>query len=635
MTTIASVLFLISGCWTDGYRQSLIEESLSVASSNATEISRVLSHYEDNDPRKEVAEYLIASMLGNQSISGVGIDSVELLYREGPKVAPAWFDSLQLARGKHYASLPRQSTTDLKELTATYLVENIEDAWQSYTSHNWNEGLTINDFCELILPYKRGNEAVSSWRRVYKDSLNRIADKVDSCQSSVEAARIVASFIAPTPYNDQLSMPHRTAIDLLEAPYGFCRDDCDRTLYAMRSFGIPVTVDMSPVSPDYNGLSHQWCVVYDNNDRMFRMFDNGRYLPTRDSIHYDGRRKGKIFRQRVLPDYNRGASLPHDAPEHLRDPRLVDVTASYFGHNEISVPTEANYSEVVYLGVYTYKNGFKAIDIGKNTWYGHTIFTDIEPDLIYFPIILHNRKAKVCGMPFMATKDGSIHSFIPDTTKIEHITLTRKMPIRFHQHEWFSRFKDFRIECGQSPEGPWRVIHTINELPTSNYHKIILPEKVTDRYIRIVDLNKPYLAEVTAYSDILLENKLQLSIVGDNKTQKRQAAIVDGDILSWYACIDGENGVVLRIDSQLPLQAIYVSPRNDDNYVVAGQRYELLYFYDGVWKSVAQKTSKSSVIDFDVPANSVMLLKNLSRGQEEQIFIWKNERQYFNLDLMN
>ncbi|MCM1504878.1 MAG: hypothetical protein NC127_06760 [Muribaculum sp.] len=58
------------------------------------------------------------------------------------------------------------------------------------------------------------------------------------------------------------SRPHRGALSLLNIRAGNCVDDCDRTLYAMRSCGIPTAIDGFLVSPD-NGGSHRWNVLID------------------------------------------------------------------------------------------------------------------------------------------------------------------------------------------------------------------------------------------------------------------------------------------------------------------------------------------------------------------------------------
>lgn len=268
----------------------LLDFALNEAGENRQEIEMFLKTHSEDTGQKEAAEYMVAAMVGQFAMEGEGMDSLEALYRTLPQKEITRFDSASLQKARIYASFPLKKVSDLETLSSQYLSSNFDDAWRRRQDRPWNKDLSTEEYCELLAPYRVGNEKLTQWRDPYRNWLAGIEDSLSRCQNSVEAARIVAMHIGTMPYNDQLSTPHRSAIDLLEWPVGYCRDDCDRTLYAMRAEGIPVAVDVMPVSPD-NGGSHKWTVVYDNLDKTYRMFDNGSFLPTRDSIHYDQRKK--------------------------------------------------------------------------------------------------------------------------------------------------------------------------------------------------------------------------------------------------------------------------------------------------------------------------------------------------------
>lgn len=178
--------------------------------------------------------------------------------------------------------MPQTVTKDTATVTADYLVENIDDAWRLLKSRPWNSELPQEVVCEMLLPYRIGDEPLTRWRGPYPEWLAELEDTLARCGSSVEAVRIIVDRIGTCHYNDQLSTPHRSALDLLEMPVGYCREDCDRMLYAMRSMGVPVVVDKMLLSPD-NGGSHMWTVVWDNIVHRTRMFDSEDYPPTRGS----------------------------------------------------------------------------------------------------------------------------------------------------------------------------------------------------------------------------------------------------------------------------------------------------------------------------------------------------------------
>ncbi len=144
-------------------RKDSADIAIQQAGANAPEIRKVLKHYDD--ARNDAAEYLVKTMIGRYGISGDGLDSIENLFKELP-VNGVWnFDSVRLARGKMFESMPRHRINDLETVSAEYLIRNIDDAWRMKEARNWNKDLGLEQFCELLLPYRSGDEALSDWRQ--------------------------------------------------------------------------------------------------------------------------------------------------------------------------------------------------------------------------------------------------------------------------------------------------------------------------------------------------------------------------------------------------------------------------------------------------------------------------------------
>jgi hypothetical protein len=619
-------------------RQQLLDYALEHAAANKSEIESVLTHYDDE--RSDVAAYLVSSMISQQTKYGAGIDSIERLYRKLPRITPTgrtWaLSDSDVELGKSFRMLPLASHNDLKCVKADYLINNIDDAWRSYKKYSWNSDLSIDDFCELILPYRIGDEPLTDWRSAYRAKYSHLSAELENAENSVVAARIISTALGETPYNVQLVTPHRSALNLLEAPLGYCRDDCDRTLYAMRAFGIPVAIDMMLVSPE-NGGSHQWTVVRDNVDGQFRMFDNKRFLPTRDSLHNDLRCKGKVYRQtfalqldKVRDENKSNSDLPF-----LSNPRLKDVTAEYFGHNKAEINADASADEDVFLGLFTI-NGFRPID--KATRAGNKVtFCDIEPHVIFFPIVRNGSAFRACGYPFLLNDNGDVHVFKPDINAMHNVTLTRKMPLRFIQKERMATLVGAKIQFSNSASGPWHDLYTFNVAPTTSCHRIKLAKPVAGKYIRILPpVNQmPKVAEIYAYADTLFKTAIPLSIVGDNSQRELYSPMIDGDILSWAQCADTISGAIFHVNSLQDINAIALSPLNDDNFVVPDQEYELLYFDGSQWQSLDRKFADDFAIDFRAPDNAVLLLLNHSKGKEVQVFVYQQNVQKFSIDTPN
>lgn len=67
--------------------------------------------------------------------------------------------------------------------------------------------------------------------------------------------------------------------------------------------------------------------------------------------------------------------------------------------------------------------------------------------------------------------------------------------------------------------------------------------------------------------------------------------------------------------------------KNDGNFVVPDDEYELFYFENN-WISCGKKTANDFIVSFEnVPSNALLLLKDLSQGSEERIFTYEENQQ--------
>ena len=78
------------------------------------------------------------------------------------------------------------------------------------------------------------------------DSLYHGSDVVEACNIVNEELQKQGC-----KFYSELSLPHMDAIFLYNNRVGYCRENCDLGLYAMRSCGIPVAAEHFKYSPDY------------------------------------------------------------------------------------------------------------------------------------------------------------------------------------------------------------------------------------------------------------------------------------------------------------------------------------------------------------------------------------------------
>lgn len=523
---------------------------------------------------------------------------------------------------------------DSKVITSEFLIENINMAFHEWKKRPWNKSLSFEDFCNLILPYRIGNERLSNWRSLYNAYYGSLLDSVYTGSDVLLACKCINDELNRQgyKYNTEWNVPHYRADYLFETRIGYCREVSDLIQYAMRSCGIPVAADFMPYSPDYR-YSHEWNVVRDTTG-MYIQFGFGRLNPIRGKITDDGRKKGKVYRycyalqnEREILRNNFGWNIGGAEGLYWKD-----VTSEYFGRNQAVVNVFATDKPLVGLSVFS-TNGWQVIGEGVYKSSGKAVFDNIEPSIIYVPISL-NRGAKPVGYPFMLDRDGHVEEFIPDTIKTEKVILKRKMALIPRVAAWGYSQIGARIEGDTNVDfkNP-KLIAEIKDTMDYTFQALegVCSEPV--KYIRYIPpVGVLQLAELKLYEDSELKKEIKITPVTDFPNIER---VVDGDILSYvYRKSQGViKPLVFALDSSRQVKGLYYIAKTDDNYVWEGDMYELLYF-DGEkgWKSLGVKTAASKHISFDAPSNALLWLRNRTKGKEEQVFIYKNNRQWFNSD---
>ena len=71
-------------------------------------------------------------------------------------------------------------------------------------------------------------------------------------------------------------------------------------------------------------------------------------------------------------------------------------------------------------------------------------------------------------------------------------------------------------------------------------------------------------------------------------------------------------------------------PRDETNWIKLGDTYQLYYWDFYKWRLVGTKTATERKVVFDkVPKNSVLLLRNITRGRKERVFVYQDKKQVF------
>lgn len=612
--TMAFFITLVS-CSTPEER--MLEESLDFAGANRGELERVIEHYDDEPEKQEAAKFLIRNMPRYYSYRGWQLDTIKSKLAYLSKT-PSITDMTIVADPslEHVNTSSLRKVYDSHVITARYLIDNIDRAFTAWRSRPWNRSLCFDDFCELILPYRIGNEPLSDWRRLYAGRYSRMLDSLYHGSDVVEACRVADGLIAHDgcKYYSRFSVPHLEATFLFNNRIGECREECDIGTYAMRACGIPVATDSYHWSP---WGTHQWLVVRDTTG-IYLQFDINNIKPSRGKRSADNRKKGKVWRNCFGAPYQK------------------DVTSNYFGHNTARVAV-AGGADNIFLGLFSPMGWFA---IGSGKFNGDSVaFHDIEPNVIYAPVARRGARYEAVGHAFMldgATKRCRV--FRADTSRLVAMTLTRKMPLGAKYAARLDRaIVGARIEA--SADSTFRQRHVVREFTAPlNYHveRIANSSSTRFRYLRFVAPKgvAMELADIAAYADTACSKRLPMRLVTKLSPVTMPQNITDGDMLTPFYAPMSVRSITFDFSRLTTLAAIDFYPRTDGNFIMPGDTYELLY-HDGAngWKSLGTQIATGRTVKFSGPSGALFWLRDLTRGREEQVFIYEHGKQVFVADM--
>ena len=626
---------ILAACRSEKEKQ--LECALDFAGDNRVELEKVLEHYRTDPEKLEAARFLIRNMPGWYSYEGNELDSIHHLLvgvcegrpiskREKNKWNRMSFNSLS----KIY---------DAQVITAEYLIDNIDLAFEVWRKYPWNRNLPFDDFCELILPYRIADEPLSDWRKLYYEDYGTLLDSLYKGSDVIEASKIIDGKLRKLYYiyNTDFRVPHLNAVFLYHNRIGYCREACDLTIYAMRACGIPVATDYFVYSPDYQHY-HCWTMLRDTTG-TFLQFGFNEFEASRDTLRHDGRKKGKVYRYcfGMQADKNSGTSGNRQLSPVLKNRFVKDVTSEYFGSNDTTIPIQMSGEQYIYLGIFS-PGGWIPIDMALGSA-GKVTFRDIEPDVIYQTLYQGDGgKLYPAGYPFISKTGGGFVLLKPNIDLMEEAILKRKMPQQKTIAEWAYRaIIGAKVEAADDlsfmqADLLWQFEDTL----TTNYYVLTPLLRKKYRYVRYVAPigKRMELAELALFKDSFCKEKVRLGRINSIEPIAKLEYVTDGNILTYFQARDTSCYLAYDLGESTLIERIVFSPRNDDNYIWPGDNYELFY-QDGIngWKSLGSKVATEREIDFLVPQNALLWLRNRTKGREEQVFIYKNGRQYFAFDL--
>lgn len=674
LSCLAAVL-LLGGC-EDGEQRKL-ERALAAAGSNRTEMEAVLAHYGNEPEKLRAARFLIANMPGKTTLDTTLTDPLQ---REYYSALIGYIDTRAVYESKSYEicdSILRLSggrtgcpglryLSDPEILPSDFLIDHIDRAFVAWKSSAWKEKVDFDMFCRHILPYKTGIDgfwsgAVPHYRRKYAPAADSLKNEpVDTLvryikndiKSTFTGDGVFAGrypFLFPTSY-----------YNIFRARIGTCNEAYGLIVSALRSVGIPATWALIPLWGNSNA-SHTLLEI--PVTRPVRRYDN-RQTPYTDD---EGEIVGEMFWfkhrfenleqtapgidirfTRTVPkiyraDYETNSAGESDeaSPVFPFAENYSDITSKYVECADVDVKVRERIDgeSGPYLCCYVPETtSWSPVAQARLSRNGKATFADMGVNIVYLPAYCMGDRIVPAAPPMLLRNDGTTESFGADTAATTTAGLKSKVPYRAHILYYASDMLggSFRL-ANRRDLSDTTTVHTVEKIPYY-FQQTPVGRSVPARYVVYHFGDSPYgfLAEMVVWGidesgkEVRL-NGTPIGNPGQYGFEKEKMA--DGDRVSYFFTdtrYPDLDYVGLDLGKPCRITRIGYLPRNDDNAVVPGVRYELFYWKDG-WRSLGIRTGNDdgTVVYDNIPDRALLRLHNTEEGIENRIFILRDGQPVF------
>lgn len=619
-----------------------LEQALCYAGENRAELQKVLDRYRENEKdslKYQAAVFLIENMPYHYSYIGKKVDSY---YQNIDFVL-----SQNVSSDKILSDLKTMNErlgrpdvqSDIRLMDAQTLINHIDCIFRT-KEYPWYREMSFDDFCEYLLPYRVGREPITDWMPVYTEYAKKAADSLYDISESYEdfISRIFYHFgtrIKPTyNFNYRLDLPPRSVINI---QYFSCNELAAWGIYTFKALGIPVYWEFIPNWGNRNS-GHAWNGIDMGDEYLsFTFLDEcafGEHLNAK--THNKDDKLTKIYRRTFSPQKEALAAQKQDKslPDFFRNTLMRDVSHVY--GNSIDLEMTLNYlppvkTDIVYLMVFNNKEWvpvhWARIKEGK------ALFDKTFSDCAYLVSYYHRGKFHAASDPFLLKNDGCIEIKTPDTNSLTNVTVRRKYPFKF-KGSYLTRLNGGKFQVANNKDYiDAEDIYVIGDLDIVAYTVIELPKPVSTQYFRYLSREggHVYIAEVALFDE--RNQRLAGTVLGTDGSAGNKGhdkyGVFDGNPLTYFDAPIGCGGWAgLDFHETKNIKKLAFLPVNDDNHINEGEIYELFYF-DKEWVSLGKRVGDATFrLEYDnVPRNAILHVKNHTKGVEERLFTYENDKQ--------
>lgn len=644
-TRIISLLIAMSAILS--CRNVRLEKALKLAGCNRPALENVLDRYrrEGDTQKRRAAEYLIVNMPFHFGYEGEALEESKVFFRLIRENPQQDFDSLALViREKTGPGSDRIRVRDIEKINADLLSENIDWAFLAWRTQPWGKSYDFDTFCEYVLPYRIGTEALSPWRKRFYETFNPLLDDFRHCDTLdiTDPAAALAFLI------EKMNLPEPVFTSATPVPFpnigpewssymtGTCRDMTDYIMYVARAVGIPVARNFTVRCDRLNG-GHDWGTVL-GREKEYSIFFYPPSLVPLDRELMTSSFKTKAFRERFSPDlkaYRYAKKNRDDTYPGFAVPMYTDVTEKFTQAfvDVLPFPLDSLY-ERVSARVALYLCSSSRMDwIPEQLSYPGRRTVDFHSLQAGEVLRIGRYRMGVLEMlsdPFTVDAEmNRLHFFRPEPHTARAV-LYSKFTVNGEELLFRNNMTGGVVEGSASPDFSHAdTLYVISEAPHRKFSYGRIASRKPHRYVRYRGRPGSHseIADLTLFDSdgAPLSGKIILpadSLAGERKNQA--AYVFDGLTTTSYHCEMPSGGWVgMDFGSPKTVATLRYTPRNRDNFVTPGDTYEL-YYMDRRWKSLGTLVAESDSVVFEgVPGNAILLLADKTAGQQERIFTYE------------
>lgn len=537
---------------------------------------------------------------------------------------------------------------DATWINSDFLIDLIESSFNAKNSP-LNKHLTFEEFCEYILAYRFNDEPVFNIRDdLMQLSPPQFIDR-DNVHNSVEIIAYYNKYVEQFywDWNDvSVDLPDLGFYNLLF--WNINNMNCENHVaiqgQLLRALGMPVVEVFTPKWNDTNS-GHSWCGIL-SEDNKISIFNAIYDSPDQHLDHFSLNLASKFFINTFAPNmlspYFLKAQRETLHPV-FSSPCIKDVTTQLIETSTIEMFIDAANIENNIAYFSTFVNGawgpisWGIIDHRKNS----VSFEDLPIGVIGLAGI-YDGQGFIPKGKLIETLSDNKYAYIEPEQNTSDFVLYRKFPVKPRLQFFTANLIGSKVEganCADFTDS--EVLATIQDTLKPYLQDLTFENNQKYRYYRLIasdfELNIAEMEFLTANSTISCgqpqpvpdydygKEKTYYRIKGECFADNSDPRAFDKNILTFT------NAKWVAIDLGIPqtINRIRVAPRNANNGIDIGDKYELMYWDNG-WVSIGNKIAEYNILFFEnVPSNTLYWLRNLSKGREEMPFRYTNNVQDF------